>query len=188
MHAIDVHDFDLTRYDGILGMAFDVGPIFNKVQEAWGTSAANDHTLSPMSALFAQNASLPNNFDVQLSRPAAELADTADGLFVISSHAPGYENVTGAPKLPRVAPEHWSVVMDAMLINGQSFAFNQSRVADVSQGKIVAALDTGSLLSALPPAAVDAIYGTVPGAAYDNVTQAWLVPCDRSPNLTFVFG
>ncbi|KAM5543337.1 hypothetical protein V8D89_003211 [Ganoderma adspersum] len=188
LQAIDKHEFDLRGYDGILGMAFDVGPIHAKVQAEWGPEAADALALSPMTALFTQNASLPNNFDIQLSRPETELSDTADGLFVISSHAAGFENVTGAPKLSRVAPAHWSVAMDEMLINGQSFSFNKSRVAGAPPGKIVAALDTGSLLSALPPAAVDAIYGSVPGAVYDNVTEAWLVPCDRSPNLTFVFG
>ncbi|KAM5530347.1 hypothetical protein V8D89_015988 [Ganoderma adspersum] len=188
LRVIDKHEFDLRGYDGILGMAFDVGSIHAEVQAEWGPEAADALALSPMTALFARNASFPNNFDVQLSRPETELSDTADGLFVISSHAAGFENVTGAPKLSRVAPAHWSVAMDEMLINGQSFSFNQSRVAGAPPGKIVAALDTGSLLSALPPAAVDAIYGSVPGAVYDNVTEAWLVPCDRSPNLTFVFG
>ncbi|KAI1783153.1 acid protease [Ganoderma leucocontextum] len=184
----DVHGFDLTSYDGILGMAFDVGSIHSKVEQEWGTEAANHLAHSPMTALFANEPTLPNNFDVQLSRPVAELDDTASGLLTISSHAPGYENVVNAPRLPRAAPQHWSVVMDAMLVNGQSFSFNQSRIARVPAGKIVAALDTGSSFPALPPAAIDAIYGSVPGAVYDDISEVWLVPCDRSPNVTFVFG
>ncbi|KAI1783139.1 acid protease [Ganoderma leucocontextum] len=184
----DAHGFDLTSYDGIMGMAFDVGSIHSKVEQEWGAEAANHLALSPMTALFAQNTSLPNNFDVRLSRPAAELDDIASGFIMISAHAPGYENVVNAPRLPRVALGHWSVAMDGMLIDGQSFAFNQSRIEGVPTGRIAAALDTGSSFPALPPAAVDAIYGSVPGAVYDNITEVWLVPCDRSPNVTFVFG
>ncbi len=169
-------------------MAFDVGSIHGKVEEEWGAQAADHLARSPMTALFAQQPTFPNNFDVQLSRPVTELDDTAAGLLAISSHISGYENVANAPRLPRAAPQHWSVAMDAMLINGQSFSFNHSQIAGVPAGKIVAALDTGSSFPALPQAAIDAIYGSVPGAVYDSIAEAWLVPCDRSPNLTFVFG
>ncbi|PIL34121.1 hypothetical protein GSI_03832 [Ganoderma sinense ZZ0214-1] len=187
LNATELQDFDLTQYDGIMGMAFDIASIYETVQGAWGTDAANSLARSPMTALFAQNSSLPNNFDVQLAR-STELNDIAEGVFVISSHATGYENVTSAPKLPRVAPEHWSVVVDGMLINGQSFAFNQSRIDGVPTGSIVAALDTGFSFPPLAPAAVDAIYGSIPGALYDSNSQVWLVPCNASANLTFVFG
>ena len=184
----DAHGFNLRGYDGILGMAFDMGPIHSKVRDAWGAEAADPLALSPMTALFAQEPTLPTYFDVQLSRPAAELDDTADGLLAISQHAVGYENVVNAPQLPRVAPVHWSVAMDGMLINGQTFSFNQSVIEGVPAGKIAAALDTGSSFPTLPPAAIDAIYGSVPGALYDPISEVWLLPCDSSPNVTFVFG
>ena len=187
LNATELQDFDLTSFDGIMGMAFDIASIYGTVQEAWGTDAANSLARSPMTALFAQDPSLPNNFDVQLAR-STELDDIAEGAFVISSHATGYENVTSTPKLPRVAPEHWSVVVDAMLVNGQNFTFNQSRIDGVPTGSIVAALDTGFSFPPLPPAAVDAIYGSIPGALYDQISQVWLVPCNGSTNLTFVFG
>ncbi|PIL33839.1 hypothetical protein GSI_03545 [Ganoderma sinense ZZ0214-1] len=192
VHVTDegVHGFDLAGYDGILGMAFDEGSIHAKVRAAWGAEAADTIALSPLSALFAQAPLLPNNFDIQLSRPVPELAGFANGTFYISSYARHYTNVADAPRLPRVVPEHWSVVMDEMLVNGQSFALNQSVVANVTAGKVVAALDMarGASLPTLPPAAIDAIYGSVPGAVRDNVSERWLVPCDSSPNLTFVFG
>ena len=183
-----MYGFDLGSYDGILGMAFDMGSIHSTVHDAWGTEAADHLALSPMTALFAQEPTLPNNFDVQLSRPASELDDTADGLLAISQHIAGYENVVNAPQLPRVAPQHWSVAMDGMLINGQTFSFNRSVIEGVPAGKIAAALDTGSSFPTLPSAAIDAIYGSVPGALYDPVSEAWFLPCDSSPNVTFVFG
>ena len=36
-----MHGFDLKGYDGILGMAFDVGAIHAKVQHEWGLEAAD---------------------------------------------------------------------------------------------------------------------------------------------------
>ena len=99
LNATELQDFDLTSFDGIMGMAFDIASIYGTVQEAWGPDAANSLARSPMTALFAQGPSLPNNFDVQLAR-STELDDIAEGAFVISSHATGYENVTSAPKLP----------------------------------------------------------------------------------------
>ena len=182
-----MQDFDLTSFDGIMGMAFDIGSIYGTVQKAWGTEKADELARSPITALFAEDISLPNNFDVQLGR-TSETEDVAEGTFVISSHAEGYESVASAPKLPRVAPEHWSVVIDAMSVNGQNFAFNQSRIDGVPKGSIVAALDTGFSFPPLPPAAVDAIYGSISGAIYDQYSQVWLVPCNGSTNLTFVFG
>ena len=177
----------MTSYDGILGMAFDVGSIHGKVEEQWGAQAANHRAHSPMTALFADD-SFSSNFYLQLFRSAVELDDAAAGFLAISSHVAGYESVASAPKLSRVTPEHWSVVMDEMIINGQSFSFNQSCIAGVDPGKVVATLDTGSSFSSLPPVAIDAIYGSVPGARYDDNSQVWLVPCNRSPNVTFVFG
>lgn len=187
LNASKVQDFDLTSFDGIMGMAFDIGSIYGTVQKAWGTEKADELARSPITALFAEDISLPNNFDVQLGR-TSETEDVAEGTFVISSHAEGYESVASAPKLPRVAPEHWSVVVDAMLVNGQRFSFTTSRITGVPKGSIVAALDTGFSLPPLAPAAVDAIYGSIPGAVYDDDSQLWLVPCNGSTDVTFVLG
>ena len=187
LNATVFQDFDLSEMDGIMGMAFDVASIYGTVQQAWGDEVADALARSPMTALFAQNPSLPDNFDVQLGR-STELHDIAEGTFLISSHAAGFESVTSAPKLPRVAPEHWGIVLDAMLVNGRSFAFNQSRIQGVPSGKVVAVLDTGYSFPPLPPPAVDAIYGEIPGAVYDQISASWLVPCNSSTNVSFVFG
>ena len=170
-----------------MGMAFDVASIYSTVKEAWGTAAADKLARAPITALFAQNPSLPNNFDVQLGR-TSELDDVAEGTFQISNHAAGFEAVTKAPQLPRVSAEHWSIAMDAMNINGKAFAFNKSRIAGTPSGKIVAALDTGFSFPPLPAAAVDAIYGSIPGAKFDRNGAVWIVPCTAATNLSFVFG
>ena len=180
-------EIQLTDFDGIMGMAFDNADIYNTFKLAWGTAAADELGRAPITSLFAQNTSLPNNFDVQLGR-TSELEDVAEGVFVISDHADGFEAVTQAPQLPRVAADHWSIVMDAMLVDGTRVAFNKSRISGVPSGKIVAALDTGFSFPPLPRPAVDAIYGSIPGAKYDPYGHLWLVPCHASANLSFVFG
>ncbi len=142
---------------------------------------------TPMPALFAQNANTSHFFDVQLGR-TSELEPTASGVFTIGSHNTAFQNVSNAPQLPSAAPNHWSPVLDAMNVNGKAFAFNTSRIAGVPTGKVVAALDTGTSLSPLPAPAVDAIYSTIPGAEFDDVSTNWFVPCNGSTTLSFIFG
>ncbi len=173
---------------GILGMAFDNAGIANTLQMAWGAKAAEQLGRAFITNIFATNTSIPNNFDVQLGRVDGP-NDVSTGTFIVSAHETGYEDVTDAPKLPRVSPEHWSLVLDEMRIDGDAFTFNKSSVSDVPQGKVVAVLDTGSSLPPIPPAAVDAIYSKIPGAAFwtSPIINSWIIPCDSSPDLSFVF-
>ncbi|KAI0737568.1 acid protease [Daedaleopsis nitida] len=174
---------------GILGMAFDNAQIFATLQMAWGPDAAAKLGHSPITNLFAMNESLPNNFDIQLGRPSG-LGEVNTGTFVISGHASGYEDVAQAPKLPRVRPEHWSLLLDEMRINDERFTFAKSSVPGVPEGKVVAVLDTGFSLPPLPKDAVDAIYSQIDGATFYNssLVTAWVIPCNSSVELSFVFG
>ena len=182
-----ISDMDLSGYDGIMGMAFDVASIYETVQQAWGTDAADRLARAPITSLFALNPSLPNNFDVQLARTDA-LDDPAEGAFVISGHADGFSAVASAPRLPRVSDQHWSIVMDGMRVDGQAFAFSASRISGTPAGKVVAALDTGFSFPPLPAAAVDAIYGSIEGAVYNSDYGTYFVPCTSGTNLTFTFA
>ncbi len=170
-----------------MGMAFDVASIYSALQRAWGTSAADALGRAPITSLFAQNPSFPNNFDVKLGR-TSELEDIADGTFLISAHEAGFESVVDAPQLPRIDSSHWSIVMDAMNVNGKPFAFNRSRITGAPKGTVVAALDTGFSFPPLPAPAVDAIYSSIPGAEFDEQSGMWIVPCTAATNLSFVFG
>ncbi|KAH9911320.1 aspartic peptidase domain-containing protein [Epithele typhae] len=185
----ELHDFSLIGFDGIMGMAFDSASIHNTVSRAWGPEAANQLATAPITSLFADNPTAPNNFDVQLAR-SSTLEDEADGVFIISEHDKNFQPVALAPKLPTVNTDHWSIAMDAMLVNGIPFAFNQSRIEGVPNGKIAATLDTGFSFPPLPGPAVDAICdSTIPGAVFiGGGENVWMVPCDAATNLTFVFG
>ncbi|KAI0697717.1 acid protease [Cerioporus squamosus] len=174
---------------GILGMAFDNANIASIIQMAWGSEAAEQLGRAFITNIFAMNTTVPNNFDVQLGRVDGP-NDVSTGTFIISAHETGYEDVAEAPKLPRVSPEHWSLVLDEMRIDGNAFTFNKSSVSGVPQGKVVAALDTGFSLPPLPPAAVDAIYSKIPGAVFwtSPIINSWIIPCNSSTDLSFVFG
>ncbi|RPD63486.1 acid protease [Lentinus tigrinus ALCF2SS1-6] len=187
INPTSIVDFNLA-VDGIMGMAFDVGSIHTAFKNAFGAAAADTLGRAPITSLFGAHPSLPNNFDVQLAR-TGETQDLADGSFTISAHAPGFDAaLAGAPKLPRVSDQHWSIVMDAMSVNGKAFAFEGSRIAGVPQGKTVAALDTGFSFPPLPPKAVDAIYSSIPGAVFNPSSKLWAVPCNATTNLSFTFG
>ena len=170
-------------------MAFDNANIFAALQMAWGQDAAGTLGRSPITNLFAMNESLPNNFDIQLGRPSG-LGEVNTGTFIISGHASGFEDVTEVPKLPRVRPEHWSLLLDELRIDDEPFMFNKSSVPGVPPGKVIAVLDTGFSLPPLPKEAVDAIYSTIEGAEFytSSFISAWVIPCNSSREVSFVFG
>ncbi|OJT08816.1 hypothetical protein TRAPUB_322 [Trametes pubescens] len=177
--------------DGIIGMAFnapEASAIIRTLSTALGADAGAQLGNTPMPRLFAQQPDLPDSFDVLLGRTDG-LGDTAQGTFLIGQHADGFEQVADAPQLTSVgSPDHWSVVLDAMNINGRPFAFDASTFQGVPQGKVVALLDTGFSLPPIPAAAVDALYSSIEGAAFDSNSGLWIVPCNSSASLSFVFG
>lgn len=174
-----------------MGIAFedaDFSPVNFFIEQAFGNSSTLGH--SPIANIFAQNPNISNSFDVYLSR-TNDLDDTNTGTFLIAEHLDQFISVTNEPRLPRVTEGRWSVPCDGMKVNGQSFAFNKSSVAGVAEGSIAVVLDSGFTDPPLPPAAVDAIYSTIPGAINLNNTDStpnWLIPCDGTTNLTFSFG
>ncbi|OJT05040.1 Vacuolar aspartic protease [Trametes pubescens] len=173
--------------DGYMGMAFDVSNIFSAVAKAWGNETAQTLGRSFITNLFAQNTSLPNNFDLQLGR-TEQMDEDGQGTFIVSGHSAAFSDVADAPKLPRVGSDRWAVVLDEMRINGEAFSFNKSSVPGVPEGKVAAVLDSGFSLPPLPPAAVDAIYKSVPGAVFSQTAGAYVIPCNSSTMLSFVFG
>lgn len=162
--------------------------VINALSKEFGPDAAAQLGNTPLPALFTQQPDLPDSFDVLLGR-ADELGDAAPGTFLIGGHDDNFRDIAGATELVSVSTDHWSVVMDAMNINGRPFQFNASRVQGVPPGKVAAVLDTGFSFPPIPPAAVDAIYSSIEGAVFDETTTFWIVPCNSSGvSLSFVFG
>lgn len=179
-------DFDVV-VDGMMGMAFDSSFIFAEMSAAWGQESASVLGRSFITNLFAENSSLPNNFDVQLGR--SDAVEDGCGTFVISGHSPSFVNVTYAPRIPRIGTDRWAFAVDEMRVNGKAVSFNKSSaVAGAPAGKLVAMLDTGYSFPPIPPAAVDAIYRTIPGSIFSAPDNEYFVPCNSTTMVSFFLG
>lgn len=183
---------------GLMGMAFDTAEIYVNMLEAWSKDTANELARGPMSNLIAQNASAPGFFDLRLGRTYANGTEL-NGHMLIGQHLDGMEAVNAQPKLERVNLFHWTVAMDGMNINGKPFtSWNKSGVTGVPDGKVAAVFDSGFTTSAFPKELIDAIYGSIPGAVHYNGSipgtgngaglDNWIIPCNASANISFVFA
>ncbi|KAH9851427.1 acid protease [Lenzites betulinus] len=183
---------------GIIGMAFDTARIYEEMQKAWGTDAANTLGRGPMSNLIAQNPSVPGFFDLQLGRQDPLTLEEHNNHLLIGQHLATATAVANMPKIERINPKHWTLPLDGLNINGKPFTgWRKSGVAGTPPGKIAAVLDSGFSLSLWPNEVVDAVYGSIPGAVKVDgpipgtglpLTDNWVVPCNISPNISFVFG
>ncbi|GJE90942.1 A1 family peptidase [Phanerochaete sordida] len=180
---------------GILGLSFDLGStVFLETIKNFGRN--DTQGLSFMSRVFAQNTSAPNMFTVLLGRSYDE-DGPEEGAFTIGEYVDGFEDVGMQTKLYRTPAQigtnitdtpRWSVVMDSMRVNGKAFQFNASNVDTVQPGQQVVVLDTGFTFSQIPPAAVDFIYSSIPGAQFNATSGLWVVPCENTTELVFEFG
>lgn len=185
-----------ANVDGIMGVAFEtLAMIPMALSPVWGDDAAYALGTGVASSLLAQDRSKPGYIDLQLGRQDANGTDH-DAHFLAGQHAPGLEAVVNAPKLEQINVNHWTILMDGASINGKPFSFNKSGIASVPAGKLAVALDSGYTSSVLPDAFVDAIYSSIPGAVkYTDAIPGtdngpgnnWIVPCNASTNITFIF-
>lgn len=194
VNAQTAQDFGFTSVggQGILGLAFDdviTSPVNFLIKQAYGNDSILGRT--PISNIFNQNPTSPNSFDVQLDR-TSDLDDTSTGTFLIGEHLPEFSNVTSQTKLARQFAGRWTVTLDDMAVNGKSAQslFPKSSLPTVPSGKIGVLLDTGFSFPPLPPALIDAIYGSIPGAVPISgvSTLQWIVPCDGVTQVTFKLG
>lgn len=172
---------------GILGIAFDLEILDSTeayLKHYWGNETTLGRT--PLSNILNQNTSTVPAFDVTLGR-SSDLDEYSEGLFIIGQHAPQYQAVSSAPKLPQVTEGRWSAVVEGLSVNGKNYTFKtKSEVATVPKGHLVGFLDTGTSLPEVPEDVADFIYGSIDGAVKNG--GVWFVPCETSVNLTWYLG
>ncbi|KAG9221782.1 hypothetical protein CCMSSC00406_0006725 [Pleurotus cornucopiae] len=179
-----------TGASGILGLGFDAtnSIITDKFEQAFGNTTTLGR--SPIANIFYQNMTLPNFFTLLLGR-TDDPDDERAGVFTVSEYISEFSAVGDTPKLTIQTPDHWSVLVDEFKVGGRSLPLNSS-VATVSQGKAIAVLDSGTSLSLLPYAMVDAIYGAIPGSArisdVPGFNASWIIPCNQSTEVSFSIG
>ncbi|TFK72982.1 acid protease [Pluteus cervinus] len=174
---------------GVLGLGFNgpnVSPINEMVLQTggdnttWGASALHN--------IFAQNPAAPNFIGLALDR-TNDLEDTTGGSFTIGEYDPDYLAVKNSPKLYQYPSDsgRWTILLDGVIINGESVPL-QSSVDGTPDGKAVALLDSGTPTALLPTSVIDSIYSRISGSVKYDAAGTWLVPCEASFDVDFVFG
>lgn len=181
--------FDLGVF-GLLGISFstdDASRVEASIEKEYHNITMGQ---SPLANIFSQNTSLPNFITVSLGR-SGDLEDVSDGAFTISEVIDGYENILETTKLERIqvpgAFTSWAVVLDSMTVNGEQVPL-KSVVQGVDSGKAVAVLDTGTTGAGVPKYVMDVMYSGMPNALYDSALESWVVPCNATADVRFVFG
>lgn len=135
--------------------------------------------------IFAQNHSTSPFFDIALGRKD-DIESDGTGMFLVGSHAPGFEAVGKAPVLPTPPDVQWVVPLDGVKLNGDPLPLGRSSIPSAPDGKHIVLLDTGTSVTFMPDAIVDAIYQSIPGSI--KALGRWFSPCQGAANVSFVFG
>lgn len=190
---LDTSTFSLNiqaqGFSGLIGLGPNSGSkIYDELSGSTGASVLN--------RIFTENSVSSPSITFYLDR-ANGTAVSNNGMLTIDEVLPQYSNITSYTKLmvDKVhrltdADQHWQVLTDTNGIigpDGNTISLD-SIVPSAPHGQLVAVLDTGFTLTQVPRYVSDAIYGRVPGAAYDVKNQFWTVPCDSLINVSFEFG
>lgn len=132
---------------------------------------------------------MPRIMSILLER-SNDMETTAGGQMTIGEYAPGYTDAEQTLS-NFIAPSNssrWTIAMDQLSINGNQFPMTSS-VFGATLNTSIALIDSGTSLAYIPQAAVNFIYGNIPGAIHlqKDSQDVWLVPCLQPANLTLSF-
>ena len=196
LNVVLVHDtstfsvnIEAQGFSGLIGLGPNSGSkIWDEISETSGYSVLN--------RIFVENAVSSPSITFYLDRANGTTVSNT-GMMTIDEVLPQYSNITSYNKLmvDKVhrltdADQHWQVLTDTNGFigpDGNTITLN-SIVPSAPDGQLVAVLDTGFTLTQVPRYVSDAIYGRVPGAAFDEKSQFWTVPCDSLINVSLMFG
>ena len=190
---LDTSTFSLNiqaqGFSGLIGLGPNSGSkIYDELSGSTGYSVLN--------RIFVENNVSSPSITFYLDR-ANGTAVSNKGMLTIDEVLPQFSNITSYTKLmvDKVhrltdADQHWQILTDTNGILGPdgNTILLDSIVPSAPDGQLVAVIDTGFTLTQVPRYVSDAIYGRVPGAAYDVKNQYWTVPCDSLINVSFKFG
>lgn len=171
---------------GIVGLGFTRLSTVDALVNHTGASTGR----SLLYNAFEDNQAEPNFIAFSLQR-SAQPDGEVEGTFSIGEVVPEYQAVLKndpIPTWPESYPSRWNILLDAVLISGKKAVSVTSVVAGVPEGKAVVLLDSGTSYTYAPPDVCTAIYGSVPGAKYDEGLGQWTVPCDAEIDIALQFG
>lgn len=169
---------------GLIGLGF---PDLSLLYTAANASNLSTNALPPIYNIFNQNLSLPRFIGLALEREDSQ-EYTAGGHLTIGEYYPDFSEVERSEKHLLSPPNtsRWTIPLNGISINGKNFS---NLTSTAPGGAPVALIDSGTSLAYIPKAAVDFIYGNIPGAvSYKDGIHGWMVPCLQPANLTFAFG
>ena len=166
----------------LIGLSFDLlSEVNNNIIKAFGNTTIGQ---TPLSNIFDQNPTLPNNLDIHLQR-SSDLEYTDKGLLLIGEHDDEHGDITKQPQLLTVAETEWVVEVDAIHLNGQSLSFNRSAVPSLRNStKLGGLLDSGSSALILPDDMVAEVFSKIPESFFSEYYGAWVVDCMSSANFS----
>ncbi|EKM59341.1 uncharacterized protein PHACADRAFT_249769 [Phanerochaete carnosa HHB-10118-sp] len=171
---------------GIVGLGFTQLSTIDALVNHTGASTGR----SLLYNAFENSKAEPNYIAFSLQR-SSDPNDEVEGAFSIGEVDPQYQAVLGnepIPTWPESYPSRWSILLDAVLISGEQAVPVSSVVAGVPEGQAVVLLDSGTSWTYAPPDVCTAIYGSVPGATFDDDLGQWTVPCGAEIDIALQFG
>lgn len=178
---------------GLMGLSFDfstASPINLAIKRIYSADAHWGRSV--LRNIFSQNPKQPNFIGINLAR-TGDLEDTTGGSFTIGEYDSRFEGVASTKKLPQhpKGGDRWTTLLEGISVDGKNIKIT-STVPGVPAGQAQALLDTGDPNSVFPIELLDGMYSNIPGAAlYDDPfmqTRVWIVPCNTTAHVEFVFG
>jgi saccharopepsin len=162
--------------NGIFGLGFTSLSTIDSLVNKTGSSSGRTFLYN----LFSDNPQEPNFIAISLQR-STNPTDEVEGTFLIGELDPDYAAVNQTsqiPTFPTTSPSHWTVLIEAILVAGNSVIPMNTTVPNAPSNRAVALLDSGTSYSYASPEVSNAIYGNIPGAQLNPKTGLWNVPCN----------
>lgn len=162
--------------NGIFGLGFTSLSTIDSLVNKTGSSSGRSFLYN----LFSDNPQEPNFIAISLQR-STNPTDEVEGTFLIGELDPDYAAVNQTsqiPTFPTTSPSHWTVLIEAILVAGNSVIPMNTTVPNAPSNRAVALLDSGTSYSYASPEVSNAIYGNIPGAQLNPKTGLWNVPCN----------
>ncbi|CAL1700518.1 unnamed protein product [Somion occarium] len=164
--------------DGIAGLGFTSLSTIDALVNRTNTSTGR----SLLFSLFEDNPQEPNFISFSMQRGDDPTADVEGTFGIVEPEFAQVLNTTAIPTYPPNSPMRWNVLLDAVLVGTGAVAVS-SDIDGVPTGKAVALVDSGTSYTYASVDVCNAIYGSIPGAKYDESLGQWVVPCDAEVNV-----
>lgn len=162
--------FEDVQSDCVIGMGAqttsDIGPTFLSLLYGTGAIARRMFTLD-------MNRAVTDDAHGEITFGGLPAAHAERDFTILPNSA---EAVTGGP-------HHWVAKLDSLSVNGQVIVGS----VDLGTDAWHAIIDSGTAILFMPYAQVIDFHSAIQDSKYDASADAYIIPCDASPKVTFAF-